>query len=127
MFSGLGQGAHFTGLDWVGNQCRDKLGFRPFPGTLNLRTDRGAARALRQAAGKRGVEIVPPSPEFCPARALKVDLGGEVGAVIIPQAKGFTADQHGEDVIEVIAPASLKKRLTLRDGDRVTLRYDLEA
>ena len=34
--SGIKQGAYFTQLDWVQEQCLMKLGFRPFPGTLNL-------------------------------------------------------------------------------------------
>ncbi len=34
---GLGQGNSFTQLDWVRQQFRDKIGFDPYPGTLNLR------------------------------------------------------------------------------------------
>ena len=33
---GVKQAAYFTQLDWVQEQCADKLGFRPYPGTLNL-------------------------------------------------------------------------------------------
>ena len=34
--SGARQAAFFTQLDWVLEQCRQKLGFKPYPGTLNL-------------------------------------------------------------------------------------------
>ena len=34
--SGLGEGARFTQLPWAVREFRDKLGFEPYPGTLNL-------------------------------------------------------------------------------------------
>ncbi|MCK5680315.1 DUF120 domain-containing protein, partial [bacterium] len=34
---GAGKAAFFTQLDWVTKQCVAKLGFTPFPGTLNIR------------------------------------------------------------------------------------------
>jgi CTP-dependent riboflavin kinase len=34
--SGIQQGAFFTQLAWVQEQCLIKLGFKLFPGTLNL-------------------------------------------------------------------------------------------
>ncbi|HEX7593320.1 MAG TPA: DUF120 domain-containing protein [Anaerolineae bacterium] len=37
--AGQGQGRSFTRLDWVRRQFRDKLGFDPYPGTLNLQID----------------------------------------------------------------------------------------
>ncbi len=39
MCAGQGQGRSFTRLDWVRRQFRDKLGFAPYPGTLNLQID----------------------------------------------------------------------------------------
>lgn len=127
VFSGLGQGAYFTGLDWVGEQCREKLGFTPFPGTLNLRADPAALAALRLAANAQGVEITPPTADFCPARALPLSLNGEPAAAILPQAEDFAGETHGSDVIEVIAPLALKEKLNLRDGDAVSLSYQVEA
>ena len=37
--SGVGQGKHFTRLDWACRQFIDKLGIDPFPGTVNLIVD----------------------------------------------------------------------------------------
>ena len=36
IISGVRKGAYFTPLDWVQTLCMKKLGFRPYPGTLNL-------------------------------------------------------------------------------------------
>ncbi len=108
-------------------QCRDKLGFAPFPGTLNLRADAVALDALRLVAIEQGVEITPPTADFCPARALPLEINGEPAAAILPEAEGFAGEAHGADVIELIAPLALKEKLHLRDGDGVTLSYRTEA
>jgi len=126
VFSGLGQGAYFTELDWVHEQCREKLGFTPFPGTLNLRASTVKLAALRRAAASTGVEITPPTAEFCPATALPLTIEGQAAAAILPRASGFADETHGTEVLEVIAPLSLKGKLGLRDGDRVTLSYHVE-
>ena len=34
--TGLGKAAYFLGQDFYKNQFRERLGFTPFPGTLNL-------------------------------------------------------------------------------------------
>jgi CTP-dependent riboflavin kinase len=83
--------------------------------------------ALRLAALKQGIEIIPPSADFCPARALPLTVNGEPAAAILPEAEGFAGETHGGDVIEVIAPLALKEKLQIRDGDRVTLSYQVEA
>lgn len=37
--SGAVQAAYFTGLEWVQEQCGEKLHFFPYAGTLNIRVD----------------------------------------------------------------------------------------
>ena len=50
--SGAGKGAFFMQLDWVVRQCELKLGFVPYPGTLNLRVrDAGASLAFFSGLG----------------------------------------------------------------------------
>src|SRR5206468_5521350 len=47
VFSGLSEGAYYMGMEGYRKQIRSKLGFDPFPGTMNLRRnmeDLGARR-----------------------------------------------------------------------------------
>ena len=37
--SGRGEGRKYVELEWVKQQVKEKLGFDPYPGTLNLRLD----------------------------------------------------------------------------------------
>ncbi len=51
--SGAGKGAYFMQLDWVVRQCEDKLGFTPFPGTLNVHITRRGPANTASAHGNR--------------------------------------------------------------------------
>lgn len=115
--SGLGEGAGFMALDWVARQFRSKLGFSPYPGTLNLSLSGGEweyARAAMQSA--RGILIEPP-PGFCPAKCFTLVIDGKIGgAAVIPDVPDYPADK-----LELVSPVAVRNTLGLSDGDRVTL------
>lgn len=116
--SGAGEAAFFTELDWVQRQCAEKLHFKPYPGTLNIETDASSLPVLEAIKKEAGIELLSPDPKFCNARVLPVSLGNVKGAVIIPDEK---VNIHGKNIVEIIAPTSLKKALALADGDRITV------
>jgi riboflavin kinase len=120
VFSDLGRAASFMSLDWVQSALSDKLGFSPYPGTLNLRLETKAMRASwRQIQKSSGIEIGAPDAAFCQARCFLVEIGGKhQGAVILPQVDGYPADK-----IEVVASVRLKDELKLADGEPVTLEF----
>ena len=115
--SGLGEGAGFIALDWVGRQCRDKLGFHPHPGTVNLCLSGQDWAAARDAMLRApGIAIDPP-PGFCAAKCFTVVIDGCVeGAAILPEV-----DAYPEDKLEIVAPVAVRQALHLRDGDPVRL------
>ncbi len=117
VFSGMGEAARFTSLPWVIAQVQDRLGFVPYPGTLNIRvstlSDRTAAEQVRALAG---VELVS-EPGFCPARCFPAVVDGAgPAAVVVPGVPGYP-----EDVVEVLAPVCLREVLGLQDGSLVTV------
>ncbi len=121
VFSGLGQGGYFTQLDWVKQQCQDKLGFTPYPGTLNLRVDREYLAVIEKLREGEGVAILSPSADFCPAKGYPISIGGIEAAIIAPDAEHYTDELHPSDVIEIIAPVNIKKALSIADGDELSL------
>jgi CTP-dependent riboflavin kinase len=127
VFSGLGQGGYFTQLDWVKQQCQDKLGFTPYPGTLNLRVDSEHLDIIKQLGEQEGVAIIPPSADFCPAKGYRVSIGSIEAAIIAPDAEHYTDELHPSDVIEIIAPVNIKKALSIADGDELSLIIEMEA
>ena len=124
VFSGLGRGAYFTQLDWVKQQCLEKLGFIPFAGTLNIRVNEGYLEFVQQVKGESAIDVVPPSPDFCPANAIPILIDNLKAAIIFPHAEEFTEEVHSTEVIEVIAPIEIKKALHLKDGDEVVITLE---
>jgi riboflavin kinase len=120
VFSDLGRAASFMALDWVQASLSDKLGFSPYPGTLNLRLEtQPMILAWREIQQSSGIELGAPGAAFCQARCFLVEIEGKhQGAVILPAVAGYPADK-----IEVIAPVRLKDELKLADGAPVTLEF----
>ncbi len=119
--SGIKQGAYFTQLAWVQEQCLMKLGFNPFPGTLNLEIPEESVTTIDYLTSQHGIELVPPDPNFCSGYVLPVAVGGVSGASVAP------ADEvrvHRKNIMEIISQVRLKDALEVDDGDRVTLTLE---
>jgi riboflavin kinase len=120
--SGLGEGAGFASLSWVVEQVVAKLGYVPFPGTFNLRMH-GEAWQLARGRMERatGIGIDPPEG-YCRAKCFAVDLpGGLPAAAVLPEVDGYPADK-----LELLAAVSVRRHLTLRDGDSLRLTLVME-
>lgn len=115
IISGAGEGAYFTQIDWVQQQCEAKLGFKPYPGTLNLEISEEYLSIVKSLDQKKtGIELISPDPNFCNARIFPVSLGDISGAIILPEEK---VRVHPKNIIEIIAPLSIKAYLNVKDGD----------
>ena len=116
---GVKQGAFFTQLDWFQAQCRDQLGFEPYPGTLNLEISIDDVPIVEKLESEAEIEFIPPDSEFCSGKAFPVVVEGIPAAVVIPAAE---VRVHGKNIIEVVAGQRLKDALKVGDGDLVELR-----
>lgn len=121
VFSGLSEGAYYMGMEGYRKQFRSKLGFDPFPGTLNLRVKKEDLGARRELDSNAFVEIegfANKTRTYGAVKGYRAIINGEVqGAVIVP-----VRAHYGEDVIEVISPEKLRTRFNLKDGDVVNIR-----
>ena len=116
--SGHKKAAFFTTLSWVREQCREKLGFIPYPGTLNMRVAPGLLEKLKKKSSSGRSRLTPPENGYCTAELIPVDIGSIPGAVIIlPHEYNI----HDEQVIEILAPCNLKEALNLHDSDSLTI------
>jgi riboflavin kinase len=120
VFSGLGEGSYYVGLEGYVKQFKSKLGFVPFPGTLNLRIKPSDVALRKQLENFPSVWIEGFANEqrtYGAARCYHATVNGKVsGAIIVP-----VRAHYGEDVLEVIAPTSLRKHFKLKDGDKVEI------
>ena len=116
--SGAKQGAFFIQLGWVQEQCLEKLGFAPWPGTLNLEISMNRVALIDELKVKRGLELVSPDANFCSGHVFPVSIEGVPAAVVLPAED---VRVHEKNIIEIIAPQFLKETLGVKDGDQVTL------
>lgn len=117
VFSGHGSGTKYLKLSWVKKQITEKLGFEPFLGTLNLRLKKESVEAKKKLLkSEKAIEIVP-REGFCLGLCFKARVMDKVdGAVVLPQVPHYP-----ENVLEVIAPVSLRKTLGFKEDDEVRL------
>jgi len=118
--SGTGEGAYFTQIGWVQQQCEEKLGFKPYPGTLNLEISEEFLPAIEFLDQEKGIGLISPDPKFCNAMVFKVSCLDIIGAVILPEEK---VRVHPKNIIEIIAPQNIKASLNVKDGDSVTVVF----
>lgn len=116
--SGVGKGAFFTQVDWVVKQCEDMLGYKPFPGTLNVHVCDEDLSKLEKFFESTDCVLLPDDPKFCAANVKKVKVNNIPAAVVLPSED---VRVHENRVMEIIASCSLKEALGLDDGDAVTI------
>ena len=115
VFSGKGNGKKFIALPWVKAQIQEKLGFTPYPGTLNIRLVEESVEQKKLLEKAKQLKICP-EKGYCTGKIVKARIGSLECAVITPQVPNYPSD-----VLEVIAPWCLRERLNLIDGCEVTI------
>lgn len=120
--SGARQAAFFTQLDWVQSQCLSQLGFKPFPGTLNLKISEKDQPAAAKVFTYPGLPLTPPDTSFCAGCVYPVCIGTIPGAIVLPEE---SVRVHETGFLEILAPVSLREALHLEDGDRIRLTVRL--
>jgi riboflavin kinase len=122
LVTGLGEGGYYTTLEGYKKQFEDKLGFIPFPGTLNLSLDLLCIVARKKLDGRHGMKIDSFDSEdrtfgggkCFPCKILDDRAKGIKSAVIIPDRTHYP-----EDILEIISPVYLRGELNLKNGDEV--------
>ena len=119
VISGKGSGRKYLALPWVKLQIEEKLGYIPFLGTLNLRLTAASIKRKNQLAKAKAMEIRP-AEGYCMGLIFHAFVGKLECAVVAPEVEGYPAN-----LLEIIAPVDLRKRLRVKDGDTVTVTLAL--
>lgn len=122
LFTGLGEGAYYVRQTGFIRRFQESLGFRPFIGTLNVRLRNRQLRNRGLMESIDCVEIggfVNGTRSFGPVKCYPAIVNGEIQACVIRPLR----THHGEDVIEVLAPINLRRKLNLKDGDKVRISF----
>jgi riboflavin kinase len=126
LFSGLSEGSYYMGLEGYRTQFRSKLGFDPFPGTLNLRIAKESMGERREMNAFPHIiieEFADKDRTYGGARCYRALVNRKVHAAIVVPIRAH----YGEDVLEIIAAENLRKRLRLKDGELVSVQVSFDA
>ena len=114
---GLRESSLFTHIPWVKEQFMTKLGIDPYLGTFNLDIIEEDLERLGEVKKRRGIEITPADPAFCPARCFHVLVAGKIrGAIVFPEVPGYP-----ESKLEIISCDKIMDALSLDVGDLVSV------
>lgn len=119
--SGLGEGRYYLSQPGYVVQFTERLGYAPFPGTLNVRVDGPTLRTLSVVAGWNGIRIDgfhAAGRTFGGATCYAARVNGRPCHLIRPDRS------HYKDVVEFVAPESLREALRLKDDDAVRVEVE---
>jgi CTP-dependent riboflavin kinase len=100
-------------------QCQAKLGFAPYPGTVNLEVLPEDLALWVEQKLTRGAILIPPDPAFCDAVCYPARIAGQVEAAsITPHVPGYP-----EAKLELLAPINVTDALGLSLGQEVEVYF----
>jgi riboflavin kinase len=121
VFMGLGEGAYYITKEHYRKQFIEKLGFDPYPGTLNLKlTSDYDIKTRTELEAYPAVEIEGFKSEdrtFGLVKCYPVMVDNKVKGAMISALR----THYDVSVIEIIAPVCLRKHLNLKDGSKVKI------
>jgi len=119
VFTGLGEGAYYITKEHYRKQFMEKLGFDPYPGTLNLKlTTEYDMKTRTELEAYPAVEIQGFKNEdrtFGLVKCYPAKIGNKIKGALILALRSH----YDRSVLELIAPVSLRKHLNLKDGNKV--------
>ncbi|MFX0169261.1 MAG: DUF120 domain-containing protein [Candidatus Hodarchaeota archaeon] len=125
IFTGLGEGAYYVCLEGYRKQFRKKLGFDPYPGTLNIQlltdSDVNEFQLLKATIGIEIHGFESGGRSFGPVTCYPATVNEQKTAAILL----IERTHHHPNVIEIIAPKNLRQQLGVSDNDIIEVNADL--
>ncbi len=125
LVSGMGEGAYYMGLDGYTRQFVSKIGYNPFPGTLNIRLDDKIHReALKQFDTLEGIKIDGFSDgkrTYGWVKCFPAKLNDSVDCELVVLER----THHDGSIAELISKVSLREAAELHDGSKVYVRIPI--
>jgi len=126
--SGMGEGAYYMSLDGYRKQFKEKLGFEPYPGTLNIRLTDQIFMNARHELGKFPSLFIDGFSDgtrtYGWVKCYKASINGDAvdnAAVLV-----LERTHYDDSMLEVIAPTSIKQATGIKNGDRIKVQVFLD-
>jgi riboflavin kinase len=127
VISGMGEGAYYMSLEGYRRQFREKLGYEPYPGTLNVQLTDQIYMNGRLELGKHPSIFIDGFSDGTRTygwvkcyRATINDGAIDNAAVLV-----LERTHYDDSMLEVIGPISIKQTAGIKNGDRIKVQVRL--
>jgi riboflavin kinase len=120
--SGMGEGGYYICQEGYVKQFEKKIGFVPFQGTFNVRIypeEIGKLDIIRSTSGITIDGFSSEGRSFGSVIAYKCKIHNIDCAITVPERS------HYVDILEIIAPCSIRRSLSLVDGDKIDVKVSI--
>jgi riboflavin kinase len=119
IISGMGKGTYFMSQEIYIKQFQEKLHFKPYVGTLNVKLEKNRKNPLINIS-KEKFSLIRGKGKFGDVKFIKAVLNHDTAGALVFPAK----TEHTEDVLEFISNKNLRGSLKLKDGDIVSITIE---
>jgi riboflavin kinase len=125
--SGMGEGAYYMSMRGYEKQFKSKLGYVPFPGTLNVKLkDKEFIEAKRTLEAHFGITINGFSDDkrtYGWVKCYPAKINNSIEAALITLER----THHDDSVIELISRENIKKTTKLSTGSQISIRVPIRS
>lgn len=119
VFTGMGVGKEYLSLEPYQRKIKEITGFRPFPGTLNLRCKKEDVEEVLDRIDADRID----SFSFEDEKYSGIDVYSAILQDLEVAVLRMEVTDYGPEVVEVVAEDNLREELGLEDGDKVELKF----
>ena len=127
LVSGMGEGAYYMSLKGYTKQFKSKIGYIPFPGTLNVRLDKKIHQeAIKQFENLDGTMIESFSDgkrTYGWVKCFHAKINQSINCELIILER----THHDNSIIELISKLCIKKLGKLKNGSQVTITIPIQS
>jgi len=127
LVSGMGEGAYYMGLKGYTKQFQSKIGYVPFPGTLNVRLDQKIHQeAIKQFETLEGIKIKSFSDgkrTYGWVKCFSAKLNNSINCELIILER----THHDDSIIELISKTCIRKTGKLKDNSKITINIPINS
>ncbi|MCE9653607.1 MAG: DUF120 domain-containing protein [Nitrosarchaeum sp.] len=126
LVSGMGEGAYYMSLKGYTKQFKTKIGYIPFPGTLNVRLDKKIHQeTIKQFENLNGITVESFSDGkrtygWVKCFHAKINQSIDCELIILERT------HHDSSIIELISDVCIKKSGKLKNGSQVTITIPIQ-
>ena len=120
LVSGSGEGRYYMAVRGYTSQFRTKIGYVPFPGTLNVRLDVGSIATLADLDSIRGTLIDGFSDgerTYGWVRCHPATINSHTSCDLLRLER----THHDDSIVELVAGVNLRRKLRISDGSDVVI------